>query len=259
MENNNKTELSLKVTKTIVEYLKEVRKENPNFKTAKVLEVAFNCAKESEEDVLDAETKAKVTNFVKICLTVLEEVGAIKRTRTLNIRLEDYLYEKHNKVLVRPIHGKDVGYYISREFNKKVSALKINEIIKGSKIIEVDLGKKTVSVLAVNNVPFDKIKFCNSMFNYTGLADYIGCYNESTNKVDFVSTLDERKVFFTSNKKHVLPEKREIIDLFSIINLSDDKKLFQDAEYLNKKQTVLSLRPANYNSSLSTENLVITR
>lgn len=259
----NKTELSLKVNKAIVEYIKRnkgVGGEKATIKTKELLNVAYNCVGVSDEILATDEVKTQVTNCVKTCLTVLEEVGAIKPANQTPTNFVEYLEFKKskNKVQQKPIHGKAVAYQIAPDFSKKVSALKTNEIIQAADVIGVELKKRTVSVLAVKDVKFDKIKFCNSMFDYSRLADYIGCYNADTENVDFVSTAQRRRVFFTTNKKHILPERREIIELYQLINLTSYKNLFlNDDMQESPVQTILSLRAEKDAKNLSTESLKI--
>lgn len=260
---NNKTELSLKVNKAVVDYIKRNKQTNGSkspIKTKELLKVAYNCIGVSDEILATEEIKVAVSNCVKTCLTVLEEVKAIKPMAVLPTNFVEYLEFKKGKSnkQQKPIHGKAISYEISSDFNKKVSALKTNEIILGSDVISVDLENRNVSVLSVRDVKFDKIKFCNSMFNYTKYADYIGCYNEETGKVDFVSTAPERMVFFCNDKKHVLPEKREIINLYYLVNLSPYKKIFHDETMEGPVQTILSLRAQQKPKTLSTDNFKLS-
>lgn len=262
---NNQTQLSLKVNKAVVDYIKRNRVQNGKpaiIKTNELLNVAYQCVGIADEILATTDVKTVISNSVKTCLTVLEEVSAIEPANQTPTCMAEYLqFKKDRRALAhKPIHGKAFSYRIAPDFSRKVSALKTNEIIERSDVVGVDLDGHTVSVLAVKNVNFDKIKFCNDMFNYTKFADYIGCYNEDSKKVDFVSTADERKVFFSTARQHVLPEKREIINLYYLVNLSDYKKLFAPEFEEEQVQTILSLRsqPANTRSSLSTENLSLT-
>ncbi|MBQ2863966.1 MAG: hypothetical protein IJE91_00705 [Clostridia bacterium] len=258
---NNQTQLSLKVNKAVVDYIKRNRIQNgrvATIKTNELLNVAFQSVGIAGEILATPEAKVAISNSVKTCISVLEEVGAIEPASQTPHSFAEYLQlKKDSRALAhKPIHGKAFAYHAAPDFSRKVSALKTNEIIECSDVVGVDLDGHTVSVLAVKNVSFDKIKFCNDMFNYTKFADYIGCFNEETNKVDFVSTADERKVFFSSARQHVLPEKREIINLYYLVNLSDYKKLFAPEFEQTQVQTILSLRAATQTrSSLSTEKL----
>ena len=260
----DETQLSLKVNKAVVDYIKRNRVQDgrvATIKTNELLNVAFQSVGIAGEILASQEAKTAISNSVKTCSSVLEEVGAIVPAGTTPHTFAEYLQAKKDRRAIahKPIHGKAFAYQAAPDFNRKVSAIKTNEIIECSDVVGVDLDGHTVSVLAVKDVPFEKIKFCNDMFNYTKFAEYIGCYNEETNKVDFVSTADERKVFFNDARQRVLPEKREIVNLYYLVNLTDYKKLFAPKYSQTKVQTILSLRGATQTrSSLSTENLSLT-
>lgn len=96
----NKTELSLKVNKAIVEYIKRnkgVSGEKATIKTKELLNVAYNCVGVSDEILATDEVKTQVTNCVKTCLTVLEEVGAIKPANQTPTNFVEYLEFKKAK------------------------------------------------------------------------------------------------------------------------------------------------------------------
>lgn len=259
----DETLLSLKVNKAVVDYIKRNRTVNgaPScIKTNELLTVAFNCVGIADQILATEEERVAIVNSVKTCLTVLEEVGAIQPANLTPSTFTEYLqYKKLGlRATEKPIHSKAVAYSASADFSKKVSALKTNEIIERSDVVGVQIDSGTVSVLAVKGVSFEKVKFCNSMFNYTKFANYIGCYNEETNKVDFISTADEKRIFFNSPKRRVLPETRDIISLYYKVNLSDYKNLFLENGSKNPVQTILSLKVPSEKHSLSTDVISFT-
>ena len=254
----DETLLSLKVNKAVVDYIKRNKAVNgvpANIKTNELLTVAFNCVGIADQILATEEERVAIVNSVKTCLTVLEEVGAIQPASLTPSTFTEYLqYKKLGfRATEKPIHSKAVAYSASADFGKKVSALKTNEIIERSDVVGVQIDGGTVSVLAVKGVPFEKVKFCNSMFNYTRFANYIGCYNEETNKVDFISTANEKRIFFSAPKRRVLPETKEIINLYYKVNLSNYKNLFLEGSSKNSVQTILSLKTPSEKHSLSTD------
>lgn len=258
----NPTALSLRVNKAVVDYIRRNRMVDgrpATIKTSELLHVAYNCVGIADQILATEEERTAIVNSVKTCLTVLEEVQAIKPAEMAPTNFVEYLqYKKQAKsIKQKPIHGKAFSYAVESDFAKKVSALKTNEIIERSDVVGIALDTGMVSVLTVKGVSFEKVKFCNSMFDYTKFANYIGCYNEETNKVDFVSTASERKIFFGSKKQRVLPDKRDIINLYYLVNLSEYKKLFFEGASRNSVQTILSLR-AQDKQTLSTENLSLS-
>lgn len=258
----NKTELSLKINKAIIDYIKRNKSTGlikGVIKTSELLKVAYSCVGITDPLFADEETKFAITKCVKKCLTVLEDVKALKPANVVPHNFVEYLeLKKKRDKKEKVISGKSNAYEVAPDFAKKVSALKTNEIIQGSDVLNVKLNNKNVSVLAVKDVDFSKIKFCNSLFNYSNIADYIGCFNEETKKVDFISTAPSRKVFYATNKKHILPEKRDIIDLYYLVNISNYKKMFYGTGYEEDPfESVVNLRNTSDAKPLTTENFRI--
>lgn len=256
----NKTELSLKVNKAVVEYIKQNRivdGKKVAIKTDDLLNAAYNSLGIKDELLADDDQRKVVTSAVKKCLTVLEEVKAISPANQTPKTLVEYInYIKAQKEKQpKPISGKPVAYDISSDFLKKVAALKTNELILGCDVATVELENDEVTVLIAKNLNYEKVKFCNSMFDYSKLADYIGCYNDQSKKIDFLSTEENQKVFFQTNKQHTTPSQRKIVNLYYLVNLSQYKAMFMPAvKKPAKTTTVLSLRKEVTKDILTTDN-----
>ena len=255
----NKTELSLKVSKAVVEYIKQNRVvdgKKSAIKTEDLLTAAFDSLGVEEEFFEEEEQRKVVVSAVKKILTILEEVKAITPASDIPKTLKDYIaYVKAQKEKQpKPISGKPVSYNVASDFVKKIAALKTNELILGCDIATVELEDGEVSVLIAKNLNYEKVKFCNAMFDYSKLADYIGCYNDQTKKVDFLSTEESQRVFFQTNKKHVTPSQRKITNLYYLVNLSQYKTMFMPAiKKPTKATTVLSLRKEVSKDILTTD------
>ncbi len=258
----NKTELSLKVNKAVVEYIKKNRvvdgKKMP-VETIDLLNVAHTALGVENVEELEEEQRKAITSAVKKCITILEEVKAISPKNTEPKTLLEYIEFKkqQNQKQQKVINGKANSYVVSSDFSKKITALKTNELIQGCDVAEVELESGEVSVLIAKGLEYSKVKFCNSMFDYSKLAKYIGCYNEESKKIDFLATENKQKMFFaTENKQRVLPSQREIINLYYLVNLSQYKTMFMPAvKKPASTKTILSLRSEIDKNILTTDNI----
>lgn len=257
--NISKNKLSLKVNKAVVEYIKE-RKRNPEstriIATNDIVYAIYN--KLGISEIATPETKQLVLGCIEKCLTLLEEVKAISPTSFAPNSVVEYVEYKKLGKQVKLVADKPSAYSISPEFSKKVSALKTNELLLNCEYLALDINEKTLDILIAKDIPFEKVKYTNSLFDYTKVADYIGCYNEETKKVDIVATAGERRVFFCNRDIHTLPEKREIVNLYYMINFSKYKDLFMPSRRTVNNATMLSLRNDN-DKLLSTEQLDLKR
>ncbi len=257
----NKTELSLKVNKAVVEYIKNNRLvdgKKVDIKTSDILSNVYSALAVEDETVLEEEQRKPVVSAVKTCLTLLEEVRAILPKSAEPTNLAEYLELKKLALSKQPkaISGKPNSFVISSDFVKKVSALKTNELIQGCDVAEVELETGEVSVLIAKGLDYGKVKFCNSMFDYSKLAKYIGCYNQDSKKVDFLATETNTKMFFATNKPRVLPSEREISNLYYLVNLSQYKTMFLPAvKKPASAKTILSLRDEINKNVLTTDSL----
>lgn len=257
----NKTELSLKVNKAVVEYIKKNRViDGKKFaiKTGDLLKCACTSLGADDFENLEDDQRKAVTNAVKTCLTVLEEVKAIAPKSEVPTTLSEYLEFKkiQNQKQTKTISGKANMFVVSSDFSKKVIALKTNELIQGCDVANVELESGEVSVLIAKDLEYNKVKFCNSMFDYSKFAKYIGCYNQESKKVDFLATEDSKKMFFQTQKQRVLPNQREIINLYYLTNFSQYKAMFMPtAKKSANNKTILSLRSEINKNVLSTDSI----
>lgn len=255
LKDSNKTKLSLKVNKAVVDYIKEHKSNGTTRIIATNDLVNAVYGKLGISEIATPETKQQVIGCVKKCLTLFEEVKAIAPTSSTPNNVVEYMEYKKLGKQTKLVADKASAYSVSPEFSKKVSALKTNEMLLNCEYLALSVNDKTLDILIAKDLAYDKVKYCNSLFDYTKVADYIGCYNAYTNKVDFVATAGERRAFYCNNaKKHILPEKREIINLYYMVNMSKYKDLFMPSRQVNNASTLLSLRNDN-NKILATDKL----
>lgn len=259
----DKNKLTQHINKSVVGYIKEqIRLGKKEIETKELVNFVYNEIGYKDEILADNVVRKSINNELVKSLDLLENVNALSNNANLVTAFSSFVAEKKTSKNndIRPLSiKKPLKYFISADFNKKINLLKTNELILNSGAVVFFTGEKDVKVIVAKTAKLNNVKECNKIFHYENIGDYIGCLDNVTNRVDLVATQVEPLKFFETQKVREFPVKKEIENLYYLINYSTEyKELFKPNIIKDKEiKSSLKIKPKPEFVNITSTDLVI--